>query len=192
MNATITCRCGRPKEKLWHLVCAPCWAKVPPGLQVEVYEAYREQDGSPRHIAAVRQVWEALRPVMFPERLRAISIRQPWAWAIIHAGKDIENRCWSTKVRGRVLIHAAKAWDDDEFCDAVNFMKALGITLPDPRTLEHGGIIGSVEVVDCVSSSTSPWFCGRFGFVLRDPRPLPFVALRGQLSFFGVPAGLVK
>ena len=24
--------------------------------------------------------------------LRAISVRQPWAWAIIHAGKDCENR----------------------------------------------------------------------------------------------------
>lgn len=24
----------------------------------------------------------------------ALSVRQPWAWAIIHAGKDIENRSW--------------------------------------------------------------------------------------------------
>lgn len=38
----------------------------------------------------------------------ALSIRQPWASLILKAGKDIENRCWQTKVRGRVLIHAAK------------------------------------------------------------------------------------
>ena len=37
----------------------------------------------------------------------ALSIRQPWAWLILRAGKDVENRDWSTKVRGRVLIHAS-------------------------------------------------------------------------------------
>lgn len=43
----------------------------------------------------------------------ALSVRQPWAWAIIYAGKDIENRSWQAvnrglKQRGRVAIHAAK------------------------------------------------------------------------------------
>lgn len=33
----------------------------------------------------------------------ALSIRQPWAWHILHSGKDIENRDWPTKFRGRVL-----------------------------------------------------------------------------------------
>ena len=32
--------------------------------------------------------------------MKCLSIRQPWAWAIIHAGKDIENRCWPTSYRG--------------------------------------------------------------------------------------------
>ncbi|MCC7374294.1 MAG: hypothetical protein IT581_06545 [Verrucomicrobiales bacterium] len=44
----------------------------------------------------------------------AISVRQPSAWMIIHAGKDIENRTWRTKFRGRVLVHAAKGMTDDE------------------------------------------------------------------------------
>ncbi len=26
------------------------------------------------------------------EPMLALSIRQPWAWAVIHAGKDVENR----------------------------------------------------------------------------------------------------
>ena len=39
--------------------------------------------------------------------MKALSIRQPWAWLILHGGKDIENRTWATKLRGRVLIHAA-------------------------------------------------------------------------------------
>jgi hypothetical protein len=53
--------------------------------------------------------------------------------------------------------------------------------------LLRGGIIGSVNVVDCVRRSKSPWFVGPNGFVLRDPKPLPFVPLKGQLGFFEVP-----
>jgi hypothetical protein len=42
--------------------------------------------------------------------MRALSIRQPWAWAILHAGKDIENRDWkpgnpARRFRGSFLIH---------------------------------------------------------------------------------------
>ena len=34
----------------------------------------------------------------------ALTIRQPWAWAILHASKDIENRGWSTNFRGRFCL----------------------------------------------------------------------------------------
>ncbi len=37
-----------------------------------------------------------------------LSIRQPWAWLIVNGYKDIENRTWSTRFRGKVLIHAGK------------------------------------------------------------------------------------
>ena len=44
----------------------------------------------------------------------AISVRQPWAWAIVHGGKDIENRDWKAsnpglRFRGAVAIHASAA-----------------------------------------------------------------------------------
>ena len=48
-------------------------------------------------------------------RLPALSIRQPWAWMILNAGKDIENRSWQTDYRGRFLIHAAKGMTQDEY-----------------------------------------------------------------------------
>lgn len=47
--------------------------------------------------------------------MKAITVRQPWAWAIIHAGKDIENRSWKTKTRGRVAIHAASGMTHAEY-----------------------------------------------------------------------------
>ena len=133
----------------------------------------------------------------------ALSIRQPWASLILKAGKGIENRDWPTKYRGRILVHAAKGMTRAEHEDAIGF--AVEAIKADPRNagatkkqtlrelgfafddLERGGIIGSVEIVDCVSESASPWFVGRYGFVLRDPQPLPFTPWRGQLGFFDVP-----
>lgn len=132
----------------------------------------------------------------------ALSIRQPWASLILKAGKNIENRSWPTNVRGRILIHAAKGMTRSEHEDAIDFavaaikatprrdgqtkmvtLKELGFSFDD---LQRGGIVGSVEIVDCVRSSFSPWFVGPCGFVLRDPQPLPFVPLKGRLGFFDV------
>lgn len=44
--------------------------------------------------------------------VRAITVRQPWAWAIAHGGKTVENRSRGTKHRGTLLIHAGAAWSD--------------------------------------------------------------------------------
>lgn len=48
--------------------------------------------------------------------IKAITIKQPWAWAITrrattYAGKDIENRTWTTHYRGPLAIHAGLRWD---------------------------------------------------------------------------------
>ena len=41
--------------------------------------------------------------------VKAITIRQPFAWLIVHGHKPVENRIWETKFRGPIAIHAAKA-----------------------------------------------------------------------------------
>lgn len=71
-----------------------------------------------------------------------------------------------------------------EFDDAADFMGALGISVPRPQTLQRGGIIGVAEIVDCVETSDSPWFFGRYGFVLRNARPVEFFPVKGALQFF--------
>ena len=127
--------------------------------------------------------------------MKALSIRQPWAHMIVHCGKDIENRVWPTRFRGRVLIHASKGMTAEEYEDALDFaFRPCGIdpaTLSIPRAhlLDRGGIVGSVEIVDCVTRSDSPWFMGTYGFVLRNPVVLPFRPYRGALGFFDVPNG---
>jgi hypothetical protein len=64
---------------------------------------------------------------------------------------------------------------------------APAIVLPAFYELERGGIIGSVEIVDCVDRSDSPWFFGPWGFILRSPEILPFRPMRGALGLFDVP-----
>lgn len=125
--------------------------------------------------------------------MRALSIRQPWAWLILNAGKDIENRNWPTRYRGRVLVHAGKGCTRAEYedaCDTVDHINRLQnshIKLPPLTKLQRGGIVGSVEIVDCLTASESPWFFGEHGFVLRKPQLLPFTPWRGELGFFDVP-----
>jgi hypothetical protein len=116
----------------------------------------------------------------------ALTVRQPWAWLIIHGGKDIENRRWKTNVRGRVLIHAAKGMTRNEYYDAWDYADDIGVEVPDIDVinLQRGCIIGSVEIVDCVSQCPSPWFMGPYGFVLRDPQILPHESCRGALGFW--------
>lgn len=119
-----------------------------------------------------------------------LSIRQPWAWAIIYAGKDVENRTWSTRYRGPVFIHAGVAFDgrkDDAVEDASAWADDANIEPPRLEQLQRGGIIGIANIVDCVTSSHSRWFCGPYGFVLRNARPLPFLPCTGQLGFFPAP-----
>lgn len=125
----------------------------------------------------------------------ALSIRQPWAAAIVFHGKDIENRDWSTRFRGPFCIHAAKGMTRAEYDSAAYFIGRAtgwaGVSLS-RDTLERGGIIGTAEIVDCISSSPSPWFAGRFGFVLANVRPVPFIPVKGALGFFDWRRNLVE
>jgi hypothetical protein len=119
--------------------------------------------------------------------MKALSIQQPWAWCILHAGKDIENRDWSTGLRGRIYLHTGKNFDRIEW----SWIKDnFGVEIP--RDLPTGGIVGSVEIVDCVRTSNSRWFFGDYGFVLRNSVELPFIPYRGQLGFFEVPDNVLN
>lgn len=128
---------------------------------------------------------------------KALSIRQPWAWAIINAGKDIENRDWRTPYRGPVAIHAAMGMTGDEFDSFVDMARAMyrsglwtGDFIPERKALSRGGIVGVAEITDCAEASESPWFFGRYGFVLQNVQPVEFIPVKGALGFFDWRANL--
>lgn len=138
---------------------------------------------------------------------KAISIMQPWAWLIVNGHKDIENRDWPTKFRGPVAIHAGKKMDEDcnysLTCHDGPRHPVIGSKIEidtGSRLIESdddwetwsapawhgqsGGIVGVAEIVDCVEASGSDWFVGRYGFIIRNARPVEFIPVKGALSFF--------
>lgn len=132
----------------------------------------------------------------------ALSLRQPWAWAVIHGGKTIENRRWNTRFRGEFLIHAAKGMGRDEYGDAVDFINDVRESLvidwranrvPDPIDLPRGGIVGRARLVDVIQPCRvggerlcrHPWHMpDQFGFVLDGVEPVAFEPCVGKLGFF--------
>lgn len=115
--------------------------------------------------------------------MKALSIRQPWAWLIVKGHKDVENRTWPTSFRGKFLIHAGKTFDQSGYEWVVSEM---GIALPEPARFERGGVVGEAEIIDCVTRHNSAWFFGPYGFVIRNVRARRFLPLSGKLGFFAV------
>jgi hypothetical protein len=120
-----------------------------------------------------------------------LSIRQPWAWLIVNGWKNIENREWPTRQRGPIYVHASQTMTRDDYEACRIFVEGihadLWSKLPPPNKLERGGIVGQTTILSCVTQHESEWFCGPYGMVLDDSKPLPFVACPGQLRFFPAP-----
>lgn len=121
----------------------------------------------------------------------ALSIRQPWAWLIVHGFKDIENRDWPTNFRGRLLVHAGQTMARryyDEGCEQLALLNLLPPSRPAYEDLPRGGLVGWTHVTDCRLRHPSPWKQdGSHGFVLTDSSPIPFVPYKGRLGFFNEP-----
>ena len=116
-------------------------------------------------------------------------------------GKPVENRDWPTKMRGRVLLHAGKWWKQDEIEDdwsTILWMaKSDGIEIRLPHMgqikMAAGCLVGSVEIVDCVTEHPSAFFVGKYGFALRNPVAFPMpIPCKGALGFFDVPDDVLK
>lgn len=141
----------------------------------------------------------------------ALSIRQPWAWLILHAGKTVENRRWATSHRGPFLIHASKGMTHAEYNEALAYADRLVTDVDFPKfdDLPRGGIVGRARIVDVLvphvpmpvrnvvgpegrfplddGRCEHPWHMpSQFGFVLADVTPMPFCAMVGALGFFKV------
>ena len=101
--------------------------------------------------------------------MKALSVRQPYAWALIAGRKPVEYRTWRTDHRGPLAIHAARSRSYlADPADLAEFRREWP-DLPDPDRLVYGAVIGIVNLVDCVPS---PDRRGEWHWRVADPRPL--------------------
>lgn len=186
--------CDTPvPPKLWG--CKSHWFQLPKNLRDAIWASYRpgqeiSKTPSAEYLAVVAhvQLWirENAGEHIGTPMMKTLSILQPWAWLIVNGHKDIENRTWSTKLRGRFQIHAGKKWGPEQIEDLAGVRERFpALLLPDQYDL--GGIVGTATITDCTFDHVSPWFNGPYGFALADAAPEPFRAYRGQLGFFDAP-----
>jgi len=138
--------------------------------------------------------------------MKCISVRQPWARAIVAGHKTVENRSWSTEYRGPLLIHAGQIIDRAPW--VAETFAAAGVEMP--RDLELGKIIGAVDLMDVVRIGFeesgelvgvegfehsiavdrlrgNPWAGGPWCWVLANPRAIEIaIPWPGRLGLFDV------
>ena len=114
--------------------------------------------------------------------MRAFTVYQPYAYAIIAGLKQYETRPRKTHIRGRVAVHAGRL-------DEVHATKhlsgndfwALMAEIGGKTDLPRGAVLGTVEIVDCVPVEEiihtlsererllGDYSPGRFAWVLKNP-----------------------
>jgi hypothetical protein len=124
--------------------------------------------------------------------MKALTVQQPWAWAIAHGGKDVENRTWSTSHRGPLAIHAGKSYD--RATDGLVAGLAGVAALPTLSTV-RGAIVAVAHLAGvhiyghCQCSPWAAW--GQYHWVFADVQPLAEpIPHKGALGLWTVDAAL--
>lgn len=135
----------------------------------------------------------------------ALSVRQPWAWAILHAGKRLENRSQAAidhgMKEGLICLHASKGMSREEYESGRDFINAAinrtnypDLEVPKPCDLVRGGIIGTMYVCGVAKSAedvdNNPWFIGPRALILRQVDAIDPIACVGALGYFDWRKGL--
>ena len=118
--------------------------------------------------------------------LPAISIMQPWPYAILRLGKNCENRSWPLPAQYEgvpVLMHAGKRIDKH----GVDFLARLGH--PTSTNILRGGILGFIVFSKRIAAAprTINWAdFGQYNWGILASGELPFHPCKGSLGFFKV------
>jgi hypothetical protein len=134
-------------------------------------------------------------------QMKALSVRQPWAWLIVNRYKTVENRERSLgDYFGPLLIHSSKTMTAGDYAACLLYLVSHGhqqiaeLLPADHNDLPRGGVVGSVDIVarltkvprEHLNEKTAGWYTGDVGYILADAKVLPFKACKGRLGFFEV------
>lgn len=131
--------------------------------------------------------------------MKALSIQQPWVWAILEKGKRLENRTWKppwSVIGQRIALHASKMPDKAGY--AVLAERLGEFVGGQPR----GAILGTAIVASSCERAEAfrlhgiqarDWWAGPVAWVLRDVQQLPEpIPCRGHLGLWEVPEEIVR
>jgi hypothetical protein len=132
--------------------------------------------------------------------VKALTVRQPYAWAIATGAKTVENRSRPTKHRGSLAIHAGAAWHqagalDERVTAAVDpwrYPHEAGQPADATSPLfVFRAVVAVVHLVDCHQADDgccAPWGDpGCWHWVLTRPWPLPEpVPASGRLGLWDI------
>lgn len=134
--------------------------------------------------------------------MKAITVRQPWAWAIMHDGKDVENRSRNIagSYRGPIVVHAGKTDDDVAWNGRVGQRWRSWWAANGMPGGQRGFALGVVDLLDvhteaeCPGLSCSPWADEGFVHLLLGhphafANPIPY---RGKLGLWEFPDDLLR
>jgi hypothetical protein len=93
---------------------------------------------------------------------RVLTVRQPWASAIIYAGNDVENRTWPTRYRGLLYIHAGMALEPDD---------VLPLGTPVHRSAIIGHVTHTGSRVSAAGGRQRSWRLDHLGIGELPPSP---------------------
>jgi hypothetical protein len=109
----------------------------------------------------------------------ALTIKQPWAAAIVAGAKRIENRSWrpGSPLPLQIALHAGFRVDQD----GLAFCRSMGVPVED---LPAGAIVAVATVVDIVDSSADPWWRGPLGWLLENVVAIEPIPCAGRLRLW--------
>lgn len=117
----------------------------------------------------------------------ALTIKQPWLYAIMHLGKRIENRTWrppEKALKQRIALHAAIR-DDIEGEEAIYKMTGHPIQW---HLIGRGCILATATLSGWVESSSDRWFAGPYGWIFNNIHRLTKPAYcKGSQGLWQVP-----
>ncbi|WGX98756.1 ASCH domain-containing protein [Nocardioides sp. L-11A] len=140
--------------------------------------------------------------------MKALTVQQPWAWAIVHGGKTVENRTQAWKYRGPLAIHAGFRLSErgcELLPDLLGATQGADDLLWEYMRAElvYGAIIGTVQLVDAHLAQPdccdSPWAEQSYDehggrtrrdivhLVLDDAQPIDPIPCRGRLGLWAPP-----
>jgi len=118
--------------------------------------------------------------------IKALSVKQPWAWFICYGKKTIETRTWATNYRGPLLIVSSKQIDK-------NYYHPEKITGIDLVGLQFGKALAIVELVDCrfmreedSRAAMSPYHPDLYSWVFSKIHKIEPFSVKGKLGLYEI------